>query len=96
MFDYFGSKVAAKSLSFLQETHSSAEAEKQQNDKSKGQLYFSHGKTSSCGVLTGFYGNINILIKKQLNGKGERISILEIRIDKTEYLQINIYNANAE
>ena len=49
--------------------HSSVETEKQWNDGFKGQLYFSHGKTNSCGVLTGFYGNINFVIKKQLNDK---------------------------
>ena len=49
---------------FLQETHSSVETEKQWNGGFKGQLYFSHGKANSSGVLTGFYGNINVLIKK--------------------------------
>ena len=49
--------------------HSSVETETQWNDEFKGQLYFSHGKTNSCGVLTGFYGNINFVIKKQLNDK---------------------------
>ena len=68
-FEYFGDKVAPKGILFLQETHSSVDTEKQQNDEFKGQLYFSHGKTNSCGVLTRFYGNINFLIKKQLNEK---------------------------
>ena len=44
--------------------HSSVEMEKQWSDDFQGQLYFSHGKTNSCGVLTGFYGNINVVIKK--------------------------------
>ena len=76
--------------------HSSVETEKQWNDEFKGQLYFSHGKTNSCGVLTGFYGNINFVIKKQWNDKNGRILILEVTTDDTEYLLINIYNANAE
>ena len=73
----------------MQETHSSVETEKQWNDEFKGQLYFSHGKTNSCGVLTGFYGNTNVVIKKQLNDKNGRILILEVTIDDTEYLLIN-------
>ena len=80
----------------MQETHSSVETEKQWNDELKGQLYFFHGKTNSCVALTGFYGNINIVIKKLLNDKNGRILILEVTIDDTEYLLINIYNANTE
>ena len=96
IFEYFRSKVAPKGILFLQEMHSSVETEKQWNDKFKGQLYFSHGKTNSCGVLTGFHGNINVVIKKQLIGKSGRILTLKVTVDDTEYLLINIYNANTE
>ena len=81
---------------FLQETHSSVETEEQWNDEFKGQLYFFQGKTNSCVVLTGFYGNINFVIKKLLNDKNGRILILKVTIDDTEHLLINIYNANTE
>ena len=81
---------------FLQETHSFVETEKQRNDEFKGQLYFSHGMTNSYGVLTGFDGNINVVIKKQLNDKNKKILILEVTIDNTNYLLINIYIANRE
>ena len=96
ILEYFRNKVAPKGLLFLQEMHSSVETEKQWNDEFKGQLYFSLGKISSCGVLTGFYGNINVVIKKQLNDKNGRILILEVTIDDTEYLLINVSNANTE
>ena len=96
IFEYFRNKVAPKGILLLQETHSSVEMEKQWSDDFQGQLYFSHGKTNSCGVLTGFYGNINVVIKKQLNDKNGRILILEVTIDDTEYLLINIYSANTE
>ena len=76
--------------------HSLVETEKQWNDEFKGKLYFFQGKGNSCGVLTGFYGNINVVIKKQLNDKNGRILILEVTIDNAEYLLINIYNANTE
>ena len=94
IFEYFRNKVAPKDILFLQETHSSVETEKQWNDKFKGQLYFSHVKTNSCCVLTGFYGNINVVIKKQLNDKNGRILILEVTTDDTEYLLINILQNN--
>ena len=57
-------------------------------------LYFSHGTTNSCGVLAGFYGNINVVIKKHFNDKNGRVLILEVTTDDTEYL--NIYNENTE
>ena len=88
IFEYFRNKVAPKGILLLQETHCSVEMEKQWSDDFKGQLYFSHGKTNSCGVLTGFYGNINVVIKKQLNDKNGRILILEVTTDNTEYLLI--------
>ena len=89
IFECFRNKIAPKGILLLQETHSSVETEKQWNDEFKDQLYFSHGKTNSCGVLTGFYGNTNVVIKKQLNDKNGRILILEVTIDDTEYLLIN-------
>ena len=81
IFEYFRNKVAPKGILFSQETHSSVETEKQCNDEFKGQLYFFHGKTNSCGVLTGFYGNINVKIKKRLNDINGRNLILEVIID---------------
>ena len=55
MFEYFKSKMVPHGILFLQETHSSIDNEKQWNDEFKGQIYFSHGKTNSCGVLTAFW-----------------------------------------
>ena len=69
IFEYFRDKVAPKGILFLHETHSSVETEKRWNDEFKGQLCYSHSKTNSSGVLTGFCGNINVVIKKQLNDK---------------------------
>ena len=95
IFEHFRNKVAPEGILFLQETHCSVKAILW-NDIFKGQLYFSHGKTNSCDVLTAFYGNINVVIKKQLNDKIGRILILEVTIDNTAYLLINIYNAHTE
>ena len=96
IFEYFRNKVAPNGILFLQETYSSVETEKQWNDEFKGQLYFSHDKTNSCGTLTRFYGNINVVVKKLLNDKNGRILILEVTIDGTEYILVNICNVNIE
>ena len=76
IFAYFRNKVAPKGILFLQEAHSSVETDKQWNDEFKGLLYFSDGKSNSCDIVTGFYGNINVVIKKQLNDKIGKIFIL--------------------
>ena len=70
--------------------------QKQWNDEFKGQLHISYGTSNSRGVLTEFYGNINVVIKKQLNDKIGTILILEVTINGAEYLLINICNGNRE
>ena len=81
MFENFKSKMVPHGILFLQETHSSIDTEKQWNDEFKGQIYFSHGKTNSCGVLTAFYGNMNVVVKNKMNDENGRILILEVMID---------------
>ena len=96
MFEYFKTKIDPKGILFLQETHSSIEIEKKWNDEFNGQLFFSHGKTNSCGVVIAFYGNINYSVQKQLIDIEGRILILEVEIENENYLLINLYNANTE
>ena len=90
MFECFKNKIGHTGLLFLQEAHSSIDTEKQCNDEFKGQLYFSHGKTNS------FYSNINVVVKNQFDNDHGRILILEVTIDDTEYLLLNVYNASTE
>ena len=59
-------------------------------------VIFSHGKTNSCGVAIGFVGTkaLNILnIKRDNLG---RILVVEVKIDDSASVFINIYNANTE
>ena len=96
LFQYFKNKISPKGILFLQETHSSKVTEKIWTDEFNGDLFFSHGKTNSCGVLVGFYGNINYSVKKKLSDNGSRILVVDITIDGTEHLLINPYNGNTE
>ena len=96
MFEYFKNKIGHRGILFLQETHSSIDTEKQWNDEFEGQLYFSYGKTNSCGVLITFCGDVNVVVKNQFNDGNGRILILEVTIDDTEYLLVNIFNTNTE
>ena len=59
-------------------------------------MYYSRGKTSSCGVLIAIYGNLNICFKNKVNDNNGRVLILEATIDGSAYLLINLHNVNAE
>ena len=81
---------------FLQETHSSKVTEKIWSDKFNDDLLFSHGKTNSCDVLIGFYGNIIYSVKKKLSDDSVRILVLDVGIDGTKCLLIKLYNGNTQ
>ena len=96
LFQYFKNKISPKGILFLQEKHSSKITEKIWSDEFNGNLFFSHGKTNSCSVLVGFSGNINYFVKKKLSDNSGRILALDVTINGTEYLLINLYNGNTE
>ena len=85
-FQYFKNKISPKDIFFLQDTHFSKVTEKIWSDEFNGDLIFSHGKTNSCGVLVGFYGNINYSVKKKLSDNSGRLLALDVTINGTEYL----------
>ena len=96
IFEYLKNYVTSNGFIFLQETHSSVKDEKLWNDEFEGQLFFSHGKTNSCGVAIGFVGKkaLNILnIKRDNLG---RILVIEVKIDDSVFVLINIYNVNTQ
>ena len=96
IFEYLKNYVTSNGFIFLQETHSSVKDEKLWNDEFEGQLFFSHGKTNSCGVAIGFVGTkaLNILNIRRDNLGG--ILVIKVKIDDSVFLLINIYNANTE
>ena len=62
----------------------------------KDKIYYSHGKTNSCGVLIAIDGNLNICVKDKVHDNDGRILILDATINGFDYLIINFYNANTE
>ena len=62
----------------------------------KGPVFFSHGKSNSCGVLIAYFGTGMFIIKKQRRDKEGHILILNASINDSEYILINLYNANTE
>ena len=96
LFEYLRKYVIPNGFVFLQETHSTENDEKQWEDEFKGQLFFSHGKSNSCGVAIGFYGAKKLELLNKCSDKAGRILLLDVKIDDTVFVLVNIYNANTE
>ena len=93
---YFKDKTGSTGVLFLQETHSSSNREQKWKHDFKGQAFFSHGKTTSCGVLTAYFGKETFFVKKQETDKEGCILILNVSVNDSEYILINLYSSNNE
>ena len=80
LFNFLKNKIGPKAFLFLQEIHPSVETEKKLIDDFKDKIYYSHGKTNSCGVLIAIYGNLNICVKNKVNGNYGRVLILKLQL----------------
>ena len=96
MFNFLKNKMDPNGILFLQETHSSVETENKWIDNFNDKIYYSQCKTNSCGVLTAIYGNVNLCVQNKVNDNDGRVLILEATTDCSDYLLINLYNANTE
>ena len=81
---------------FLQETHSISNDENAWAVDFKGQVFFSDGTFNSRGVLIAYLGSKSFVVKNKRNDDAGRILILDASIDGTDYILVNIYNANTE
>ena len=96
IIQYFKSKIGSCGLLFLQETHSNSKVEKKWKEDFHGKASFFHGKTNSRGVLIAYFGTEKFAVKKQQTDHSGRILILDVSINDSEYILINLYNANIE
>ena len=96
IIEYLKNYVTSNGFIFLQETHSSIKDEKIWNDEFKGQLFFSHGKTNSCGVAIGFIDTKALNILNIRRDNLWRILVIEVKINDSVFMLINIYNVNTE
>ena len=81
---------------FFQETHSSVSDEKRWCNELDGNLYFSHGKTNSCGVAIGYVGSKSFVLTNQTTDKNGRLLLIEVIFDDVKFVLINICNCNTE
>ena len=96
LIQYFRGKVGSTGVLFLQKTHSNSKIKQKWEDEFKGQVFFSHGKTNSCGVLTAYLGTETFFVNKQETDKKGRILILDVSFNDSEYILINLYNTSTE
>ena len=96
IFEYLKNYVTSNGFIFLQETHSSVKDEKVWSDEFERQLFFSHGKTNSSGVAIGFMATKALKILNIKRDNLARILVIEVKIDDSVFVLINIYNANTE
>ena len=93
---YFKDKIVSNGFLFLQKTHSTVNDEIKWKDDFKGEVFYSHGKSNSCGVLICFIGSKIFFIRNKLSDNGGRILILDAGIDDKNFILINLYNLNTE
>ena len=65
LMQYFISQIASNSLVFPQKTHSTPKNAKEWQDDFKGKIFYSHGKSNCCGVLTSYLGNKTFVVKNK-------------------------------
>ena len=61
-----------------------------------GPVFYLHGTSQSCGVLSAYFGNLSFSVNKQVGDKNGLILILDVNIYEIRYVLVNIYNANTE
>ena len=66
---------------------------KQWKDEFNGPPFFSHGKTNSCSVATGFCGKNSFDLIDQKSDEKGRILIIKAKINGDSFIIINIYNS---
>ena len=81
---YFKDKIGSNGVLFLQETHSNSKVEQKWKEDFKGPIFFSHGKSNSCGVWIAYFGAGTFTVKKQQKDKEGRILILNVSINNSE------------
>ena len=96
LIKYFKDKIVSNGFLFVQETHSTVNDEIKWKDDFKGEVFYSHGKSNSCGVLICFIGSKRLFIRNKLSDNDGRILILDVDIDDENFILIDLYNPNTE
>ena len=83
-------------VSFSLKKYFSVKDEKVWSDEYEGQLFFSNGKTNSCGVAIAFVATKALNILNITRDNLGCILAIEVKIDDSVFVLFKIYNANTE
>ena len=90
-----GEKHTSKNaIMFMQETHSSGKTGKQWEQLWRRSIKFSHGTTSSKGVLIAFSEGLEFNLKKEFTDQNSRYIVLQVDIQGNHYVLINYHAPN--
>ena len=62
----------------------------------KVEVFHSHRKSNSCGVLICFIGSKRLFVRNKLPGNDGRVLILHVDIDDESCILNNLYNPKAK
>ena len=96
LFEYLKNKLGSNEVLFPHETHTISNNENVWADYFKGQVFFWHGTSNSRGALIAYLGSKSFIVKNKRNDDAGRILILDISIDDTDCILVNIYDANTD
>ena len=96
VFEYFKGQIVNNGIIFLQETHSSEDTFNEWRNDFKGEVFFSHGTTSSCGVMIGYLGNEKFSVNKICKNNNSRVLMIEVEIETETFILLNLYNSKSE
>ena len=96
VFNYLKKHTTANAIAFLQETHSTERSGTIWKAQWGGEVRYSHGESDSKGVLIAFREGLNFQIENEIKDKNGRILILKVTFQGSNFILINIYNANTE
>ena len=99
IFNYLKKSCSSKEIVLLQETHSTASNEAiwtSQRGCGKDSVVFSHGTSNSKDILIALRESINYRIRSAQCDANGRYIILDLEIDKCQFIPTNYYAPNDE
>ena len=96
MFEHLSNNIKNNGFIFLQETHSLSNDNQKWKDNFWGPLFFSHGKSNSCGVAIGYCETEAHKVVNTACDKNGLILIFHAELNGKKFLLINFYNSNTE
>lgn len=83
-------------ISFLQETHSTADTEKawQHQWGFSNSIHFSHGTSDSRGVAIVFKRGVDVIVDRTWRDRDGRCLMLEVRLQELQAVLVNLYSPN--